>query len=351
MGYNIAIIGYGGMGAWHQRNIDERIPELTVKGVYDIQETAVAKAEKNGVAVYPSAEAIFDDPQVDLVTIAVPNNFHKDYAIAALRSGKNVICEKPVTMNAQELAEVLKAAEETGKLFSVHQNRRWDKDCRMIRKIQEENLIGEIYFLESRVQGSGRMLHGWRGHAENGGGMLYDWGVHLLDQLLWLEKSPVISVSAQLAHVYYSEVDDNFKVFLTFESGKSALVEVSTNCFINQPRWHVSGKEGTAVILDWDCNGEIVKLAGEQKLTWADDIVYTAAGPTRTMAPRPEESKSRQPLPAVETDWCDYYRNIMAVLDKREELIVKPEEILRVMKLIDTIFESAKRQEPIACRI
>lgn len=351
MTYKMAIIGYGGMGAWHQRNVDERIQGVSVKGIYDIQESAQQKASDNGFIVYQSLEELLADPEIMLVTIAVPNNFHKEYAIKALEAGKHVVCEKPVTMNAIELEEIIAVANETKKLFSIHQNRRWDKDFRIVKKIQEDNLLGEIYFIESRVQGSGRMLHGWRGHAQNGGGMLYDWGVHLLDQLLWLDSSPVVSVSVQLAHVYYQEVDDNFKVFLTFMNGRSALVEVSTNCFINQPRWHISGKDGTAIIQDWDCNGEMVTVVGENKLTWEDDIVYTAAGPTRTMAPRPEETKKKMPLPEVDTDWSLYYKNIIAVIEGKEELIVKPEEALRVMRLIDIIFECAHTGKPVSCKI
>lgn len=347
----LAIIGYGGMGGWHQKNIDTRINGLSVKGIYDIDPNAERKAKENGLIVYKSVQEIYEDPEIDIVTIAVPNNFHKDYAIRALRAGKHVICEKPVTMNAAELTEIIEVAQETGKLFSIHQNRRWDKDYRIVKKMKAENMLGDLYFIESRVQGSGRMLHGWRGHAINGGGMVYDWGIHLFDQLLWLIDSPVTSVSVHLAHVYYTEVDDNFQVYLNFENGYSALVEVSTNCFINQPRWYVVGKEGTAVIRDWECNGEIVKLAGENALTWADDIVYTVAGPTRTMAPRPEETKKTLPLPTVETDWSAYYQNILSVLDGKDELIVKPEEALRVMRLIDLIFECAKTGKPASCRI
>lgn len=351
MSYKMAIIGYGGMGTWHQKNVDERIQGLCVKGVYDIREDARQKARDNNLIAYESLEELLDDREIMLVTIAVPNNFHKEYAIKALEAGKNVICEKPVTMNAKELEDIIAVAKDKNKLFSIHQNRRWDKDFRIVKKIKEDNLIGKIYFIESRVQGSGRMLYGWRGHAENGGGMLYDWGVHLLDQLLWLNKSPVVSVSVQLAHIYYKEVDDNFKVFLTFEDGMSALVEVSTNCFINQPRWHISGKDGTALINDWDGNGEIVTIEGENKLKWEDDIVYTVAGPTRTMAPRPDDTKKKIALPEVDTDWAYYYKNIIAAIEGKEELIVKPQEALRVMKLIDLIFECSQSGKPASCRI
>lgn len=349
--HKLAIIGYGGMGDWHYRNIKEQIKDIEVKGIYDIREEAREKALENGLYVYQELEELLKDESVDMVTIAVPNNFHMDYSIQCLKSGKHVICEKPVTMNKEELMSIMKVAKETGKLFTIHHNRRWDKDYKIIKEIYESGIIGTPYFIETRVQGSGQMLHGWRGYKENGGGMLYDWGVHLFDQLLYLIDSPVVSVSPHLVHLFNHEVDDNFKVMVSFENGISALVEVATNCFINQPRWHMCGSDGTVVIQNWECDGEIVKLASKEVLKWENDMVYTAAGPTRTMAPRPDYTKKKLPLPEVETAWANFYKNVVGVIDKEADLIVKPEEVLRVMTLIDLIFTSAETKTPLTCRI
>ena len=350
MKHKLAIIGFGGMGAWHEKNISERVPEFEVVGAYDIRTEAKQKIKERGLIVYPSLEALLADPEVTVVTIAVPNNFHKEYAIACLRAKKHVICEKPVTMNAKELEEIIAVAKETNRLFTVHQNRRWDRDFKIVEKIVKENLIGPVYFIESRVEGSNRMLHGWRGHKVNGGGMLYDWGIHLLDQLLYLIDSKVIMVAPHLTSVYSNEVDDNFKVMLQFENGVSAIVEVATNCLINLPRWHVCGKEGTAVIQDFSCEGNIVSLK-DSKVTWSEDIIYTEAGPTRTMAPRPEESKLVKELPSVETDWSDYYKNIANVLEGKEELNVTPKQALRVMQLIDLMFQASKEHTVCHCNL
>lgn len=158
--HTLAIIGFGGMGSWHAQNIMERVPELKVKGAFDIRTEALDKAREMGLYAYESLDELLSDPEVDLVTIATPNNFHKPLAIKALRAGKNVISEKPVTLNAAELEEIIAVRDETGKLFSVHQNRRWDKDYAIIKKIIAEGAIGTPYFIESRVQGSRRAMHG-----------------------------------------------------------------------------------------------------------------------------------------------------------------------------------------------
>ncbi len=351
MKYKMAIIGYGGMGSWHAENVSSRIPDITVKGILDIQQSACEKAAGLNLYVYSDLKELLADSEIDLVTIATPNNFHKDYAIALLQAGKNVICEKPVTMNVRELEEIMEAAESSGKIFSIHQNRRWDKDFVIVKNILEQETLGKPYFIESRVQGSRRAMYGWRGHKVNGGGMVLDWGVHLLDQFLTLIDSPVVSVQAHLFNLYSDEVEDNIKILLRFQNGVSALCEMSTNCLINNPRWHISCTDGTAVIEDWSCKGKLVKLKADSEMAWSEDIVYTEAGPTRTMAPRPEYTTEVLALPDVTTDWSDYYQNIVAVMEGREALIVKPEQALRVMKVIEKVFESEESGKGIRCLI
>lgn len=348
--FKLAILGFGGMGEWHAKNIIEQIPEIKVIGAYDLREEISERILALGLQVYASLDELFES-DADIITIATPNNFHKDLAIAAMKAGKHVICEKPVTMNAAELREIIAASKEYQKLFSVHQNRRWDRDFRMVMDLYQKKTLGKTYYLESRVLGSRRALHGWRGHKENGGGMVYDWGVHLIDQLLWLIESPIVSVDAHLFNLYSDGVDDNFKAFFRFEDGTSALIEVATNCLINLPRWHVTCSDGTAVIEGWDCKGKMLQLQTDAEMAWDNEIVYTAAGPTRTMAPRPKSSTVELPLPEIETSWASYYKNIVATLKGKEELIVTPEQSLRVMQVLDLIFESQEKGCGLSCRI
>lgn len=351
MAYQSAIIGYGGMGSWHHRSISEKVPRIQVAAAYDVRPEALKKVKEAGLKAYDTLDELLCDQSIDLVTIATPNNFHMELAIRALKAGKNVVCEKPVTLCSEELTQIINVAQKTGKLFSVHQNRRWDKDYRIVKETIKRGLIGKPYFIESKVQGSRRAMYGWRGYKLNGGGMLLDWGVHLIDQMMNLFDCPVTSVSAQLLSVFKPEVDDNIKLMLTFDNGCSALLEMATNCLILQPRWHVTGTEGTLEIEDWSCKGKIVTLEQNAEMTWDDDIVYTEAGPTRTMAPRPAHTTKELALPQVVTDWSDYYNNICDVLDGKAELIVTPEQALRVMKVVDLLFESDKQGHGLPCRI
>jgi len=356
-----AIIGYGGMGKWHHEALRTQVPEIEVTGAYDVRPEANEEALANGLKAYGTAQEVFGDDEIDLVIIATPNDSHKNYILSGLRSGKHVVCEKPVVLSSADLQEIMAEAERSPGLFTIHQNRRWDKDFRIVKAILDEDAIGKPYFIESRVNGSSVFLHGWRDYKINGGGMLYDWGVHLIDQALQLIPERVTSVTAHLFNVHSKEVDDNVKLLLSFAGGTSMLLEVATNCFIPAPRWHVSGRDGTAVIYNWQCEGKIVQLADKNALKWESDIVYTAAGPTRTMAPRPVNTTVEKPLPHILDArgreyhrWSSadiYYHNLLEAIRGEAELLVKPEEALRVLQVIERAFESAEKGSGIACLI
>ena len=92
-------------------------------------------------------------------------------------------------------------------------------------------------------------------------------------------------------------------------------------------------------------------IIDNSEMAWGEDIVYGSAGPTRSMAPRPPETVESIPLPQVSFDSSDLYRNVADVVDKKAELIVKPEDSLRVMKVIDLAFRSHEEGRSIKCEI
>ncbi len=351
--YHLAIVGLGGMGNWHRELISGEneqsdapvggIEHLQVTGSYDIREERQQFAREHGLHAYNSLDELLADPNVDIVLCATPNDVHKEIVIRALRAGKNVVCEKPVTLSSKDLQEMMDVAAETGKLFVVHQNRRWDEDFLTVKKIYDEHLLGNIFRMESRVHGSRGIPGDWRQEPEHGGGMVLDWGVHILDQALMMIPEKVKRVYASFTHVTNELVDDGFTVELTFESGLVYLLEVGTSNFINLPRWYVLGQNGTAVIRDWHLNGEIVRVTDWSK----NDAVpiRTAAGLTKTMAPRTEETIKTEPLPAIHADIRDFYRNVLAAIDGQEEILVKLPQVMRVMKLMEAIFESAEKHQ------
>ncbi|PLS03214.1 Gfo/Idh/MocA family protein [Neobacillus cucumis] len=342
--YQLVIVGYGGMGSYHGKLLKDN-QNINIIGTYDISEERKTASLVDGYAVYESLEAVLSDEAVDFVLIATPNDVHKDIAIASLNAKKHVICEKPVTINSHELLEIMEAAKINDRAFIVHQNRRWDEDFLTMKKVYDEQTIGDVFHIESRVQGANGIPGDWRHLKAFGGGMLLDWGVHLLDQLLFMVDSKITSVFANLSYILGDDVDDGFQVFITFENGITSLIEVGTTNFIQLPRWYVKGTKGTAVIHDWELNGKIVtQNLGEVE---APKPIKAGQGLTKTMAPPSEKAVSTSDLPAAIVLKESFYENVISVVEGTEEPIVKNEEVLRVLRLMETIFKSAEKNEVI----
>jgi predicted dehydrogenase len=351
--YNLAIIGLGGMGNWHRELINEGtwfggknlgsggIEHPRVTGSFDISETRQQFAREHKLRAYASMEELLKDPNVDIVLVSVPNDLHKPFVIKALEAGKHVVCEKPAALNSGELQKMIDASRKAGRVFAVHQNRRWDEDYLAVKKILNEKMLGEVFRIESRVHGSRGIPGDWRGEPEHGGGMVLDWGVHILDQALQMIPGKVKKVYATFTHVTNELVDDGFCAELTFENGLVFLAEVGTSNFISLPRWYVLGRDGTAMIEDFSGKGKITRITDWSK----NDAVpiKTAAGLTKTMAPRTNETIKDEALPQVKSDIRDFYRNFLAAVDGREKLCVPLDSVMRNMKLMEAIFRSAKK--------
>lgn len=339
--HSLGIVGFGGMGNWHYELIRDRFTDLEVTGVYDIKPERMAFAKRHGLHGYLSLEDILSDADIDIILVATPNDLHSEISIKAMRAGKAVVSEKPVCLSSVELQGIFDVSNETGKLFTVHQNRRWDQDFRTIEKIMREGSIGDVTHIESRVHGSRGIPGDWRGKREHGGGMVLDWGVHILDQMLLLIPGKIKRVYCSLTHMTNEEVDDGFRINLTFENGMTALLEVYTNNFIELPRWYMTGTDGTAIIKDWALRGKMVCVTDRREKDVAP--VKTAAGLTKTMAPRNEKTTVTLPLPEVSADISDFYRNVINTLTEKDVTLIKHEQLLRVMRLMETAFLSASQ--------
>ena len=341
----VVIVGFGGMGTEHYKRLKE-VDVLDVVGAYDISEVRQDAAMAYGLKAYPSFEAVLGDPQVDFVLIATPNDLHKVQAIAALKAGKNVICEKPAMLDSAELAEVIATAADCERLFMVHQNRRWDDDYLTMKKLYDNDTLGRVHYIETRVHGARGIPGDWRKEAARGGGMLLDWGVHLIDRLLLMVDSPVVRVYGHLSYALGADCDDGVKAYLTFANGTHALVDVGTANFIGLPIWYVAGLDGAATVEDWEHHGKVVRLL-HGRTTHATPI-RAGAGVTKTMAPRIDDSISTLPLDVVVGDVTEFYRNAVAVVRGEAEPIVTNAQVLRVMRLLEAIKHSADTGECVA---
>ena len=334
----IAIIGYGGMGGWHVNKIlDSDVVECV--GIYDIKETRRELARERNLFVYNSLDDVLNDTNVELITIATPNDTHADIAIKAMQAGKHVICEKPVCLNSEELQKIYQVSNETNVLFTVHQNRRWDADYLLMKELYDAGKLGHVFRIESRYHGSRGIPGDWRAQKQHGGGMMFDWGVHLIDQVLCMTAGlKVDKVYCQCDYITNKEVDDGFKLDITFENGLTARIEVGTNHFISLPRFYMLGMQGAAKVNGWnsDCEVVICDQWKEENVT----PVITNAGLTKTMAPRDAKTTTELIMKKGTSDVHDFYRNFCAAIDGKDAQLITHEQVMRVMRLMEAALYS-----------
>ena len=151
--HKLGIIGFGGMASYHFDTLKEAgYNRLEIKGVFDLNKERLKFAEEKGLIAYSSKEALLNDSEIDIVLIATSNEVHKDLSIEAMKCGKHVICEKPVTLSSEELEEIMEASEKYKKVFTIDQNRRTNRDFVLMKRKVEEGVLGKVYHIESRVK-------------------------------------------------------------------------------------------------------------------------------------------------------------------------------------------------------
>ncbi len=334
----VAVIGCGGQGAWHCNQI-MKSDVVELAGIFDIDEKRRQVAVDNGVFVYESNEAIFADKCVDIIVVATPNDVHCDLVVRCLLSGHNVICEKPVALSVAEFDRMLEAQNKSGKLLTVHQNRRWDVDFLGVKSVIDSSEIGDVIRIESRIHGSRGIPSDWRCIKKYGGGMILDWGVHLIDQMLQLIPEKIVSINCVTTNITNMEVDDGFRLELGFADGKTAHVEVGTYNFLTMPRFYMQCKDGTLYLKDWKEKAHIAHLT-----RWIEkDVtpIQNAAGITKTMAPRDNLTLEEYDLEIPKSNVHNFYRNFCAACDGECEQFIKNNEVRRALLVMEGCFKSA----------
>src|SRR5665213_328135 len=200
-------------------------PFLTINphfNFYAVWERSKNEAQQKfpEVKTYRWLEEMLADPLVELVIVNTPNYTHYEYTKKALLAGKHVIVEKPFTTNLEDANELIEIAIKEKKVLSVYQNRRYDSDFKTIRKIINENLLGELVEVEMHFDRFREELSP-KQHKEipgPGAGVLFDLGSHLIDQALTLFGTPE-KVFADIRVIRpLSKVDDYFELLLYYKN-------------------------------------------------------------------------------------------------------------------------------------
>lgn len=343
----IAVIGHGFMGHEHETMLSQ-MEGIRLVGFSD-RDPKQLDDVREGLKRYESNEALLADPEVDVVLIAANNNQHHDLVIQAAEAGKDIICEKPAAMSLEELDDMVRVTNECGVKFTVHHQRRLDQDFRIMKEIFDQKALGDVYMMKNSLYGFNGNMHDWHVYISEGGGMLYDWGVHLIDQILFMmPEAKITSIYADVRNVINFEVDDYFKILLRFDNHVMAEVELGTYLLAYKPQdkwferhWIMSGNKGTAYVDGFEPEGKIVRTT-ELLTNVRGSRTMTAAGPTRSFGPPAPGKIITEDVPKVNTCHRDYFENYKKAYYGEEDFLVKIPETRRVLAVMDAVRKSAE---------
>ncbi len=212
--------------------------------------------EQNGFAEwYEDFSDMLGRADIDAVDICTPNYLHAPMAIAALRSGRDVLCEKPIARNMREAERMVETAREHGRTLMVAMNNRFREDVRTLHDVVKDKELGDVHFAKVGFLRNARDLNERAWFTEQGkagGGALLDLGTPLLDMVMWISglRRPVAVSCSTFGKKGPGGVEESACAMLRFGGGACVMLEVSWN--LREPRTqsylHVHGSKGAAML-------------------------------------------------------------------------------------------------------
>ncbi len=337
--FGVGIIGWGNAARLFHAPFIALVPGLELRAVATSRRAEVAAALP-ALTIHDSLDALLADPQIDLIVVTTPHHLHAPHAVAALRAGKHVVVEKPLTATAAEAAAVFDTAHQAHRLCVPFQNRRWDGDFLTVRRLIAGGTLGEVYHFENHWPMYRPALRGvWREEPTAMGGVLYDLGPHLIDQTIQLFGPPT-SVYAQIAaRRPGAQATDQFRLTLRFASGLTAILTTDFLAAIPSPRFVVRGTRGTFEKQGIDPQ-EAALRAGRAPL--GDD--WGAEQPTawgHLKATTPDGLAFDGQIATIPGHYRAFYAAVHAALRDDAPSPIAHDDVLRQLRIIEAALRSS----------
>jgi predicted dehydrogenase len=342
----VGIIGYGPAGRGFHAPLVASTPGLEVAVVVtsDPERAARARAEHPAAEVVADAEGLWARAaDLGLVVVATPNDSHVALARRSIEAGVAVVVDKPLAATAAEGRELVDLAARAGVALSVFHNRRWDGDFLTLRDLLAGGRLGRVHRYESRFERwrPERQADRWREDPERAGGLLYDLGIHLIDQALVL-WGPARQVYAELDQRRAgSTVADDVFVALTHDGGVRSHLWAGALVASLGPRLRVLGDEAGWTTYGLDAQ-EALLAGGTRPGTpeWdaspgdADGILGVGDD-TRAVSTRRGE-------------YLVYYQQMAAALAGEGPVPVDPRDAVAALVVVEAALRSAREGAVVA---
>jgi predicted dehydrogenase len=332
----VGVVGYGGafnMGPHHLNEMKRA--GMTPVAVADIDRSRLVAAREDfpGIETYDSLGKMLAKSHVNLVTIITPHDTHTELALQALRAGRHVVCEKPFAITTAQCDAMIAAAKKKNLIISTYHNRHWDGTILQAIKDIRGGKIGKVFRVEAHMGGYYKPGDWWRGSKSISGGVMYDWGVHLLEYSLQIlgPEAKIAEVNGYAHNGFWAPqtkwkndcVEDEGFAVVRFKGGQYLTLLMSAIDSNPKKNWiEFTGTKGTYV-MDWFHNEHITRQ-GETSTT------------TRISNPPSEGWK--------------FYQNIADHLVKGEKLVITGQWARRTIHILDLANQSAKLGKPVKAK-
>lgn len=362
----IAIIGCGSIAnTKHMQNLSKFADRAEMVAFCDIDRAKAEKACKEfgvpGSKVYEDYHELLK-LDLDAVHVCTPNRSHAEITVAALEAGKNVMCEKPMAINTTDAKKMLDTQQKTGKLLTVGYQNRFRLDTMTLKKMAEEDQLGEIYVAKAHALRR-RGIPNWgvfTNKFEQGGGPIIDIATHSLDMTLWIMDNykPVSVMGATFDKLGTTlrgeeqgtdehwdpdayEVEDAGYGFVKFENGALVFIETSWALNTTDQKQAMSTVYGTKAGVEMKFNQSDLSVVTTDRVLEVNQTTAGRLSIERIPVEDPNDANTNDLIftyPGATAEckaWLD-------ALEGKAELVVKPEQAYVVTQILDAVYESAK---------
>jgi len=334
----VGVIGYG-MSAkvFHLPLISDN-DQFQLTAICTSQNKLVSE-KYPAISTYPKVDEFIQHSGVDLVVITTPNVMHYAIAKSCLESGLHVVIEKPMTATSAEAEELVKLAKKHQLTLSVFHNRRWDGDFLTVKKLVNNDSLGEIRLFESHFDRLRPIVSDkWKEHPGMATGVWFDLGAHLVDQALCLFGLPTSVTASCLALRDNSKTTDYFHVQLHYPE-LEVILHSSPYAAGPNSRFNIQGSKGCFIKYGLDIQEEQLKkgmLPSQQ--TFGKDkpehygILYSNSKESIIIS----EEITTEP-----GDYQQFYLAIAKAINSGEPVPVSGEDAVNVIKILELAVQSS----------
>lgn len=342
----VGVVGFGKSAKVFHLPFITTMEEFQLTAVLE-RKSDESKKQYPDIKIARTVEELIAMDDIDLIVITTPNDTHFPYASKALKAGKHVVLEKPFTNTVEEAKQLIQIANDSGKILSVYQNRRYVSDYLTMKELLEQNLLGDVHEFNATYDRyrTEPVANSWREADLPGSGILYDLGPHIIDQALQLFGNPATITADIRMQRPFSQVDDYFNIWLDYGFLK-VILHAGMLVREQGPRYMIQGTKGSFIKYGEDPQEAKLK---EGALPTGSDWGKEPEEFAGILHTEVNGEVIRKTVPSKQGHYGLYYKSVYDSIVNNAPVTEKPEHGHNTIRIINLAFESSRQKRTLEC--